>query len=387
MRVCVVAPALPPAVGGAEVIAESVIGVLLARGIEVDVVCGAADAAVRAAVTGAGGRFVAVGRDVPADSIAWEFDTFARAHVLWQHIRQRRPDLVHVFSHDAAVSASIAQPPVPVIGTFNEMATESGGFGEARSTFVYSLPLTLVTVSSDFYARAALRHGYPAERVRRVVTGVDVQWLRQGSAERGRAILGLSSTDGPVVLCPSRFTPRKGQLDLIAAVAIMGPARPLVVLAGSAHSGSVEYSQRIRERIAELGLAEAVRIVEEIAHRDMADVYAACHLVVQPSYAEGLGLSALEAMAAERPLVATTVSGFDSFLVHDRNALLVRPGEPAALGQRISELLTDDQLARRLVTRAAKDVSDFDIGRTANEVIGVYEEALAGTVGRPGGGA
>ena len=91
--------------------------------------------------------------------------------------------LLHVFSHDAAVAVAIANPGIPVVATFSEVATEASGFGAQRSRFVYSLPaISLVTASSDFYAHIAVRHGYPPERVRRVMTGVDVGWLRGATA-------------------------------------------------------------------------------------------------------------------------------------------------------------------------------------------------------------
>lgn len=381
MRICIVAPALPPAVGGAEVIADSIIRLLVAQGGEVDVVAGVPDAAVRELVQNAGGTYRFVGRELAADTIAWEYDTFARADALFAHFAQRPPDIVHAFSHDAAVAVAIAGPRAPVIATFNEMATEQPGFGQARSRFVYSLPaISLLTVSSDFYRDVALRYGYPRDRIRLVVTGVDVTWLRSGSPERGRQLVGLPADGRPVVLCPSRFTPRKGQLDLVSALARLERPRPLVVLLGSAHSGSIAYLRQVEERIAALDVAEDVHIVEGIAHRDMPDVYAACDVVVQPSHGEGLGLAALESMATGRPLLATAVSGFDSFLEHGHNALVVPPGDPDALATQLRRLLTDAATRTRISERASADVWDrFDIRRTAEEVLAVYDEALGRT--------
>lgn len=182
------------------------------------------------------------------------------------------------------------------------------------------------------------------------------------------------------MLCPSRFTPRKGQLDLIAALRQIASPRPVVVLLGSAHSGSIAYLNKMREQITAHGLDSVVRVLEGIPHRDMPDVYAACDIVVQPSYAEGLGLAALEAMATGRPLLATAVSGFDSFLEHESNALVVPPGEPAAIAKELSRLLSDERLRARLAEQAATDVlAGFDISRTAAEVLAVYGEILGST--------
>lgn len=387
LRVCVVAPALPPAIGGAEVVAETIIEILLRLGVETEVFSGTADATVRTTVTAAGSQFNTVGREVPPDAIAWEYDTFARAKAIWERCRRRPPDLIHVFSHDAAVAVAIAAPRVPVVATFSEMATESSDFGADRSRFVYSLPvLSLITASSDFYTQVSVQHGFPPERIRRLVTGVDVERFAAGSAERGRKLLGIGRGAGSIVLCPSRFTPRKGQLDLVAAVASLSEPRPTVVLVGSAHSGSMSYRRHIYGAIIEQGLRGIVQVVESVVHRDMPHVYAASDLVVQPSYAEGLGLAALEAMAAGVPLLATKVSGFDQFLNHGRNAVLVPPGDAAALANGIRQLLADAGLRSRVVTQAAADVREqFGLGRTARELVSVYNEAVSASVHWPGG--
>lgn len=384
MRICVVAPALPPAVGGAEVVADSIIRALLRTGVEVDVVSGVESAAVRDAVTGAGGRYLHIGRNVPPDAIAWEFDTFARAQSLWVFFLDRQPDLVHVFSHDAAVSVEMASPQAPVVGTFSEMATEEAGFGACRSRFVYRLPvLSLVTASSDYYAALPARHGFPASRVRRVVTGVDLDRFGSGSAARGMTALGLDG-DGQVVLCPSRFTPRKGQLDLVEAVGLVRDHAFRVLLLGSVHSGSVKYLRAVEERIEQLGLGDRVHVVPGLAHDDMADAYAACDIVVQPSHGEGLGLSALEALAAGKPLLATEVSSFDRFLVHEENALVVPPGDPAALAGQLTRLLNDRALRDRLTDRGRADlIRDFGVERTVEELMAVYREAVDGSAASP----
>src|SRR5207244_2086181 len=65
---------------------------------------------------------------------------------------------------------------------------------------------------------------------------------------------------------------------------------------------------------------------------DVAACLAAADLVVLPSLREGLGVAALEAMAAGRPLVASRVGGLPEVVLHEVTGLLVPPGDPGALG-------------------------------------------------------
>lgn len=375
-RIGVVAPALPPIVGGAEAVAESLIRVLIGLGFLVDVVSGTEYASIRDEITANDGRFVFVGRDVDGDVVPWEFDCFARSEALWRLNEEAQIDLWHVFSHDCAVAVAMCSPSVPVVGTFSEMSTEADGAGRARSRFTYSLKcLTAVTASSDFYESVALRHGFPASGVQRLMTGIDVHGLRHGDSERGRSLLGVSG-NAPVVLCPSRFSPRKGQLDLVEAVSRISNVRLDVILLGSSNSGSTTYLQSVRRRIEAKGLSQTIRVVDGVDRGDMPNVLAAADLIVQPSYGEGLGLSALEAMAAGVPLAATAVSGFDGFLRHEGNSLTSRPGDVEGLATNMLRLLRDEALSAQLTARGIVDAQEFGLERTAIEVMKLYGDLV-----------
>jgi glycosyltransferase involved in cell wall biosynthesis len=370
LRVLVVAPAMPPDVGGAEVIAETVVRCLIAEGVDVNLLTGTPTVTIADAVRRSGGRVTVDDGRPPGDVIGWEHGMFARAQLIWEQCQQRPPDIVHVFSHDAAVSASIAAVTVPVVGTFNEMATEASVFGALRSRFVYGLPqLTVVTASSRMYASIAARHGVSGDRIRKLITGIDTNWLSSGDADRGRRVLNYNDTR-PLIVCPSRFTPRKGQLELVQAMSTM-PIPCQLALVGSPHSGSDAYRQTVVEAI---GNREDITIVPGLSHEDMADVYAATDLVVQPSYDEGLGLSALEALAAARPLVATRVNGFSDYLEHEGNAILVDPGDVSALSCAIERLLSDEELRGNLAQAGSATALRYDISQTARDVMRVYGE-------------
>jgi glycosyltransferase involved in cell wall biosynthesis len=92
---------------------------------------------------------------------------------------------------------------------------------------------------------------------------------------------------------------------------------------------------------------------------------------VLPSVWEGLPLAILEAMAARKPIVATSVGGVPSVLVHNEHGLLVSPKNPAQLSDAIRTLLLDSVLATRLAGNA---VDRFFDRFTLAKMVAAYEQ-------------
>jgi L-malate glycosyltransferase len=111
--------------------------------------------------------------------------------------------------------------------------------------------------------------------------------------------------------------------------------------------------------------------------QDARALIARLDVFVVPSRAEGLPLALLEAMALGRPIVATKVGGIPNVLTHERDALLVSPGDPVALAGGVVRLLRDRELAGLLGERAREVVEKrFAVERTAKQYMGIYEWVL-----------
>ena len=83
-------------------------------------------------------------------------------------------------------------------------------------------------------------------------------------------------------------------------------------------------------------------------------------IYVLPSYAEGLPMGVLEAMAAGTPTIATTVGGIPDAIEDEVTGFLVEPGDIQTLTERIAQLLADAELRSRFAVAArAKIVSTF----------------------------
>ncbi len=160
------------------------------------------------------------------------------------------------------------------------------------------------------------------------------------SAMQVRAELGAGAR--PVLLAVGRLHPQKDYPTLLAAadrLTVRRPA-PLVVVAG-------EGPQRatLQRRITASGAP--VRLLG--ARSDVADLLAAADVVVLPSRWEARSLVAQEALRAGVPLIATRVGGIPE-LVGDA-AVLVPPGDPAALADAAGALLDDPSRRARLADR------------------------------------
>ncbi len=163
--------------------------------------------------------------------------------------------------------------------------------------------------------------------------GVDIEAFRPAPEPEGRVR----------VILIARMIREKGVADFAAAARILrGQAE--FVLAGGPDTGN---PNTITE--AELKAWAAEGIVTWLGpRRDIAALLGGAHIAVQPStYREGLPKSALEAMAAGKPLVATDIPGCREAVVDGQTGFLVPPGEPMALAEAIKKLIDDTALRVR----------------------------------------
>jgi glycosyltransferase involved in cell wall biosynthesis len=169
-----------------------------------------------------------------------------------------------------------------------------------------------------------------------------------------------------VVLTPARLHEQKGHAYLLAAAARVPEAT--FVLAGDG-----PLRPELERLAAERNVAD--RCVFLGYRSDVSDLLAAADVFVLPSLFEGLPVSVLEAMAAERPVVATAIGGTDEAVTHEVTGLLVPPRDPAALAAAIRRLQADPQLAGRLAAAGRERVQrEFSSAATARNVMRIYDE-------------
>jgi glycosyltransferase involved in cell wall biosynthesis len=172
--------------------------------------------------------------------------------------------------------------------------------------------------------------------------------------------------DGPVISV-GRLGRRKGTFDLIAAMSGLREANSRLVLAGD---GSCTQARRAAEAA---GIGDRVTVTGWLSPEKRDALLARARIFVLPSYAEGLPMALLEAMAQEMPVVVTPVGGIPQLVRDGENGLLVPPGDVEALSRRLDMLLADANLCKRLGAAARRTVEEsFSTDATVASLGAVY---------------
>ncbi|MFN8051767.1 MAG: glycosyltransferase family 4 protein [Acidimicrobiales bacterium] len=184
----------------------------------------------------------------------------------------------------------------------------------------------------------------------------------------------VERTDGrPVeLLFVGRLEPVKGLLVLLDAVHRLvrdGDDVHLTIVGDGAERGDIEA------RTAELGLAAAVRFAGYRSDAEVRDHLAAADVFVLPSFAEGVPISLMEALAQEVVVVATNVGGVTELVRHDENGLVVPPGDADALAAALRTLAHDGDLRTRLGAAGARRVrAEFDSAVEARRLVALIRD-------------
>lgn len=218
--------------------------------------------------------------------------------------------------------------------------------------------------------------GLPPDKVVTVYAGVDTERFhpQRVDATRFRQELGVAP-EAPLVGHVG-IRDWKGWRELLAAfveVRAKLPSAQLVLV------GCASETQRLAvlNYAASLGLDHGVHAT--LARTDMPEVLAACQLVVDPSWA-GTGITGTirEAMALEKPVVATAVGGNGELVLDGECGLLIPPRDVASLAAAIVRLLSDAELAQRLGQAArTRVVSGFSTAVRGQRLENLYTEAVA----------
>jgi glycosyltransferase involved in cell wall biosynthesis len=175
-----------------------------------------------------------------------------------------------------------------------------------------------------------------------------------------------------VVAVLGRIADWKGQDVLVRALAepALAEAGAVGLIAGDAYPG--EAAPDIAGLAAALGVTDRVRLLG--FRRDPGDVLAAVDVVAVPSTRpDPLPNSAIEALAAGRPVVAAAHGGLPEIVRDRATGLLVRPGDPAALAKALRELADDPERRAAMGRAAAADARErFGLERMLDEVEGIY---------------
>ncbi|MEV1169997.1 glycosyltransferase [Nonomuraea sp. NPDC049784] len=347
-------------VGGAQKQLSLLASQLCRSGVEVHVLLLSKGGPHETALRSAGIHVHKLGFDRKAG--AGNIHAFARLVAL---LRRLRPDVLHAYlRHSYLVgvpAARLAGVPVVVAGRRNENRLDP------RQSWSVALDRTImrmtdhVVVNAAALARDARSLGVPADKLTVIYNGLPAAAFEPAEPEP-------IDTTLPVLMIVARLSEEKGHRFLLDALPLLARrGRPCtLVLAGDGPE---------RDHLQRQAAALDIDVRFLGARTDIARLLARADVVLLPSVTEGLSNALMEAMAAGRPVIATSVGG-NLELLEDRG-ILVRASDPAALADGICRLLEDPELARQL-SEAARlwAQKTFDTHEMVDEHIKLYRHLL-----------
>jgi glycosyltransferase involved in cell wall biosynthesis len=196
--------------------------------------------------------------------------------------------------------------------------------------------------------------------------GVDAGFLKQPPTPIPSA---------PRLVCVGRLCEQKGQLLLIDAAArlVAEGIHPEIVLVGDG-----EMRSDVDKKIAEHGLGGRVRITGWADERQVREELRNARALVLPSFAEGLPVVIMEALAMGRPVISTYVAGIPELVVNGECGWLVPAGDVDALAAAMKRALLcePDELLRMGIAGRARVLAHFDVDGSASELRKLLHRAL-----------
>ena len=323
------------------------------------------------------------------EHIPWQSEpaSVERSRMLATRIAQCTPDLVHFHLGGNYGWKARAFGKCPIVQVRRKgiltLSTNHGVFSllegycwEERHFFFKLGLLPLAWLSKGYVLSfldaevAVSQHDFRTLRRRHPGLRSKFRWIYH-SRIRESSLPSPNRDREKIILCAGTIGPRKGQTFLVEAFCQLAPRFPNWRLILIGREGDAAMGQRIRERIAECGLAEQVLLLGPCHDDELQDWMTKAAIFAMPSLAEGLGLSLQEAQFNGCACVGTRCGGVTDLIHGGDNGLLVPPGEVDPLAKALEELMLNPSLREQLGERGARSV--LEKGMTAEKMVEAYE--------------
>jgi glycosyltransferase involved in cell wall biosynthesis len=226
--------------------------------------------------------------------------------------------------------------------------------------FAFGSATRVIALSQSWASHIQAHH--PAARVQVIPNPVDTP--KPGSPR---------SPMPPIVLFVGKLDARKGYRDLLNAAALVLRILPDVQFW---FAGQGELPQA-RAQIQKLGIASSIRLLGWVDPADLETIYSQATVLALPSYGEGLPMSVIEAMNRAVPVVCTPVGGLPEWIEHERNGLLVHPGDVPALAAALLRVLQNPAFAAAIAAAGQATVRSRCTLETVSRALdALYTELL-----------
>jgi D-inositol-3-phosphate glycosyltransferase len=300
---------------------------------------------------------------------------------LAQRWSEQPPDVVHAhfWMSGLAAHCGVRDTDIPVLQTFHALGivkrrhqgtSDPSPPSRLRLEIGLTRDAALIVATCSDEATELIALGVPARRIAVVPCGVDLDRFTPNGPRASR-------NSRHRILSLGRLVERKGVETTIRAL-LEVPAAELVIAGGGDAIADAELA-RLTAVAQACGVRDRVRLLGQIARKDVPALLRSADVVVSVPWYEPFGMVPLEAMACGVPVIASAVGGHLDTVLDGRTGALVPPHNPAALAQRLRELLADPARLAAIGSAAAARARDhYGWDRIANETEQLYRGVLAG---------
>lgn len=231
----------------------------------------------------------------------------------------------------------------------------------------------MVAVSEDIARGLCQAVGIRPNRIRIIYNGIETDLFHPNQKTREQIRRELQVTDEQSVIGTiGNLYPVKGHTYLVRAAAAVTQVFPesVFIIAGRG-----QLLEGLQTEARELGVEKHIRFLG--FREDVPALLQAMDIFVLPSLSEGLPLSALEAMASGKPVVATRVGGVPEVVVDGETGFLVAPEDADDLAEKLVCLLKAPCLLQQLGAKGHEMVKErFSLDRMVKNYEELYQKAL-----------
>jgi len=288
----------------------------------------------------------------------WKYGDLLAAQRLARVWKEHRIEVVILMQskdlHLAAL-ASIFAPQTQLV--FYQQMQSGYNKRDLAHTWVYSKLSLWVTLTERMKADVLAFTRVPEHKIAVVPLGIDLSDFNPAlySHKQSKEALGLPP-DRLTIGVLGRLDPQKGQETLLRAIPAIMKQHPevYIVIAGDETAGESGYKKYLEDLSQTLGIEKAVQFLPFVDN--VSRFMAALDIFLLPSYSETFGLVLVEAMAMEKPIVATNAGGVPEIIADGITGILIEPRNTESLAYAILRILNDNTLGASL-GRAARETA------------------------------
>jgi phosphatidylinositol alpha-mannosyltransferase len=282
-------------------------------------------------------------------------------------LRLGRYDILHVHSPLTPVLPLLAieEATCPVVGTFHTYFERSLTYAAFGPYFQKRLDMLSAAIAVSNSTTVMLNKYFSADW-QIIPNGIDTE-LFHPSAPLPPGM----QRDVPTILFLGRFDPRNGLSTLIESFRrVKGRQRDArLVVVGDGPLRNHYYKQA-------RGLKDIVFVGSIL--KDRPSYYANSTVYACPTTKASFGITLLEAMACETPIVCSDILGFRDVVADEREALMVPCGDRDAIADALVRVLDDRSLARKLGETGRANALEYSWSSVTSRVLEVYQSVLGG---------